>query len=98
MRAFDHSLRVKDVEFFDCNPEPLRLSADLVQRGQWVVAIKGRVLYSLRHDRPGQLLEAQDEIAPRFALLFSQSGGVSKEQELADEIEDRRAGGGVAPF
>jgi hypothetical protein len=44
------------------------------------------------------LLKAQDEIAPRLPLLSGQPGGVFEEQELANEIEDRRAGGGVAPF
>lgn len=98
MRTLDHSPGVEIVEFLHVDSEPLRLAAHLVQRGQRVVAIKGRVLHSFRCHRPGQLLEPQYEIAPRVPLLAGQSGGVFEEHELAYEIEGRRAGGRVAPF
>ncbi len=46
-----------------------RLAADLVQRGERVEAVEGRVFEPLRRDRAGELLEAEHEVAPLGALL-----------------------------
>ena len=43
-------------------PELLRLAAHFIERGQAIEEIKGRVLQSLGHDRPGALLKFQDEV------------------------------------
>ena len=41
-----------------------RASAHLVQGRERVITIEGRVLEALRHHGAGQLLQAQDELAP----------------------------------
>src|SRR5919112_135255 len=88
MRARTSSPRLLScVEVADI--ECVRLAAHLVQRGERVVAVKGRVFEALRRDGAGQLLEAQHELAPLAALFRREAFGVFEQQHGGDEVEDR---------
>ena len=82
----------RDVLVVKCrnaDAELLRLAADLVQRGEPVVNIEGGILQSLGHDRPGALLELENEMRVLRARFFIQVFRKTKEQDVAQEIEDR---------
>src|SRR5438445_1547084 len=63
------SIQVAFVKCVDTQPELLRLAAHFVERGQTVVNVEHRVLESLRHDRPRELLEFEHEMHVLFACL-----------------------------
>src|SRR5713101_791629 len=62
-------IQVAFVKCVDTQAELLRLAAHFVERGQTVVNVEHRVFESLRHDRPGELLEFEHEIHVLFACL-----------------------------
>src|SRR5947209_5499084 len=63
------------------DPEAAGVSPHLVQRGQPEEGVERRVLQALRHDRPGELLEAQGELA--FDVTRNGEG-----QKIAQEVEE----------
>ncbi len=73
-----------------------RRASDLVEREQRTVAIERRVLQTLRHDRPGELLEAHDEQTALGALGIAEAVGILEQEQVLDEIEDRSAGRRIA--
>ena len=82
-------LAIALVKFVDADPEMLRLAADFVQRGQPVVNVERRILQALRHDRPGALLEFQNEMRVLGARFLVQIFRKTEEQNVAQKIEDR---------
>src|SRR5437660_649799 len=78
--------------------EELRFAADFVQRRQTVVDIRDRILQSLRHDRPGELLKLENELRMGGALLFVEVFRKTKEQKIEQEIKDGFFYRGIAPF
>src|SRR5262245_43539341 len=63
-RPEPQTFAVAPVERRGRNAEPPRLAADLAQRSQRIEAVECRILDALRRHRPGQLLEAHNELAP----------------------------------
>ena len=57
------------MEHADRRAEHGRVAAHLVQRDEAVVDIERGVLDAFRHDRPGRLLEAHDELGVHRAFL-----------------------------
>src|SRR6185369_15142063 len=76
--------------------EAVGLATHLVERDQPVVDIEDSVLDTLRDDRPGSLLEFQDELALHLPSGALGAGRKSQEQEIADEVEDRGVGARIA--
>ena len=77
------------MKLVDAEAEMLRLASHFVQRRQPVVNIERRVLEPLRHDRPGALLEFQNEMRVRLPRFVVEIFRETKEQNVAQEIEDR---------
>ena len=92
------ALAVRGVERLERGPEAVGLAPHLVERSQRVEAVEGRVLDALGHDGPGELLEAQHEVAPLGALPIVQPLGILEQQDRRDEVEQRGARRGVAPL
>ena len=83
------SIQIAFVKCLDTQPELLRLAADFVERRQTVINVEHRVLESLRHDRPGELLEFENEMHVLLARLHIQVLRETKKQNVAEEIKDR---------
>src|SRR5262245_51305110 len=104
MRPERQAFAIAPVERRGRDAEPRRFAADLAQRSQRIEAVKGRILDPLRRYRPGQLLEAHDELAPFAppAVIYYfwpfDPFGIAEQQERFDEVEDRRADRRVAAF
>src|SRR5688572_9155279 len=79
-RALGESTRA--VEVGEAQAEAGGVASDLVERGETVVAVEGRVLGPLGHGGAGELLESEDELA--LARAFP-----SAHQDLPEEIEQR---------
>ncbi len=92
------ALAIVPVKSFHAQSEALRFAADFVQRGQPVVDVKSGILQPLGHDRPGCLLEFQDEMDVLFAGFVVEVFRETEEQDVAQEIEDRFFERRVAPL
>ena len=86
------------VEMSERYAEGFRRTSDLVQREQRAIPIKGRIFQPLGHNGPGELLEAHHEESPLGAVCISDTVRVFEQEQILNEIEDRSAGGGIAPF
>ena len=98
VRPVRQAAGVPGVEARGSTPTPVGPPAHLVQRRERVVAVEDRVLEALGHHGPGQLLQAQHELAALGALGVGQALGIAQQQQVGDEVEHRRAGGPVAPL
>src|SRR5207237_10815862 len=76
------------VKWCRTDAELLRLCAQFVERGEAVVNVKHRVLYSLGHNRPGELLKFQCEMLVRRALFRWEIFREAQQQKIAQKIED----------
>ena len=77
------------VERGHADPELLRFAADFIERGQPVEDVKRRVLQSLGHDRPGALLKLENKVRVLGSRFLIEVFRETKEQNVAQEIEDR---------
>ncbi len=78
------------------NAEAARLAADIVQGGQPVVAIEGRVLDALGHHRRGELLKLHGEGLYPFAERGAAATGDVGGQDCLQEVMDAGIGGRTA--
>ena len=98
------------VEFGDGSAEAARITADFVDREEHVEAVERRVFEPLRMDRPGVLLKLHGEAQPLAGVLLrrrriaaapvvGQRAGVdvARQHHLAEDVEERRFHGRVAP-
>ena len=69
VRPEPHPHRVVAMKSLRRHAETSGIAADLIQREQPVINVKDGVLEAFRHERPGHLLEAHDEMNPPAALL-----------------------------
>ena len=87
------ALRVK---LLDGHPETVGFAADFVQADEPVEPVERRILDPLGHDGCGHLLKLLHERALGFPARVVGVVGVSQEQDVPDEVEDREVGSGVA--
>ena len=74
-------------------------STHLIHRDEAGVDVAGRVFQSLRHHRAGELLELQREVQLLAVAVHRRVAVIAlQQQDAAQEIEDRRSHGFVAPF
>src|SRR3989304_3666925 len=75
-------------------PELIPVSAHFVQRHEAVVNIKSRLLDSLGHYRPGDLLELLDEVDQAPSVFFRKALNVLEQKRVPYKFEDgfRRSG------
>ena len=92
------SIQVLLVKRVDAQAELLRFAANFVERGKPVVNIERRILESLRHDWPGELLEFEHELHVFLARLRIQVFREAKQQDVAKKIENRFLDRGIAAF
>ena len=92
------SIQIPLMKRVDAEPELLRLAANFVERGESIVNVKRRVLETLRHDGAGELLKLEHEIRVLLARLDVQIFREPKQQNVAQEIEDRFLGRRIAAF
>src|SRR5207302_5624937 len=83
------SIQIALMKHVNAQPKLLRVAADFVERSQAIVNVKHRVLESLRHDRPGALLKLKHEVHVLLARLRIQIFWKTKEQNVAQKIENR---------
>src|SRR5436309_300947 len=77
------------MKHINARPKLLRLAAHFVYCYEPVVNVKDCVLQSLGHDRSGGLLKFQNEMRVRGAFGSAKVRRETKEQHLAQIIEDR---------
>src|SRR5205814_8391781 len=88
-RPIAMSIQIAFVKGLDTQSELLWLATHFVERSQTVVNVEHRVLESLRHDRPGELLKFEDEMHVLLTRLRIEVLWESKKQNVAEKIEDR---------
>src|SRR6266542_4000048 len=90
------SINIPLVKRLNTASKPLRLATHFVQRRKPVVNVKDGVLQSLGHDRSRGLLKLQNEIRVLGARFGIEVWRKTKEQHVAEKIEDRFFHCGVA--
>src|ERR1700720_4490744 len=99
------SIQISFVKCIDTQPELLRFAPNFVERRKPVVNVERRILETLGHDRPGELLKSEHKLHVLFAPLRIQVFRKPEKQNVAEKIEnrflDRRVtalGGGNRPL
>src|SRR6267378_7965544 len=92
------SIQIAFVKCLNTQAELLRFATHFVERGQTVVNVEYRVFESLRHDRPGELLEFEHEMHVLLARLRIEVFRKSEKQNVAEKIEDRFLHRRIAAF
>src|SRR6202162_5534871 len=98
VRPIAETFPVREMKLGRGDSKPAKIAANVVQRNQPVVSVKGRVFQAFRHYRARELLEfhrkSGDCVSVSGIVPFSDAS----EKRLANEIEDARVGGGTAQF
>src|SRR3569832_493168 len=91
---------LKRVELRERERRSFRLAADLVEREQAVMAVKGGVLERLRHQGPGELLQHEREVAHPRRRVAGVGGEIERHQNTKknkkNKNEDNPAGPGAS--
>src|SRR5207245_11080748 len=69
-------------------PELFGVAPNFVQRGQAVIYVESRVLYSLGHHRSGKLLKLHYEVDHLSTVLDVEMLQISQQQSLLDKVEE----------
>src|SRR6476469_2079670 len=93
-----HTMAHQSMELIDRERLGVEFAADLIQRRQWVVTVKGSVFHAFGRNRATDLLEFERELPSLGRQFVRQCRGMFEKEYGSDEIKHRGRQGAIATF